>query len=372
MNSVLEGLLEKVTDGLLWANADGSVTYANQKAQTYCGLKPGDALPDSPLARAVAVIASGKLKSEVHLEFEPNAGSKQLLVAQVGPGMVAGEAWIYLKSPAPYGEALALNNLMTVIRSDFATPLKRLTGSMKNAYESENLEGCKDALLKVAEVTDTVSRLTELAGLWEREDLLACDRLELWSLLQCCWLQQQDQALARKITVRLISRFAEQEAPVVYASEFWLTRVVTESLGAALRAVPGGGTLDIELRQLGPRVLIVFRNSGMWPMRNGDAVMLADPNEAEKQAGPGKRENRPAAPPPAAKDLIGLHLCQCIIGLHGGQLREEDEDGLRNFLIDLPTGAPYRSDGAAMDAAQAQRYAADLATLMARRRQKAV
>ncbi|HET8869025.1 MAG TPA: sensor histidine kinase, partial [Aquabacterium sp.] len=125
------------------------------------------------------------------------------------------------------------------------------------------------------------------------------------------------------------------------------------------------------LRQLGPRVLIVFRNSGMWPMRNGDAVMLADPNEAEKQAEPGKRENRPAAPPPAAKDLIGLHLCQCIIGLHGGQLREEDEDGLRNFLIDLPTGAPYRSDDAAMDAAQAQRYAADLATLMARRRQKA-
>jgi hypothetical protein len=58
------------------------------------------------------------------------------------------------------------------------------------------------------------------------------------------------------------------------------------------------------------------------------------------------------------------------MSLHGGQLREEEEDGMRNFLIDLPTGAPYRAEDAAMDAAQAQRYAADLATLMARRRQK--
>ncbi|MDE2431532.1 MAG: PAS domain-containing protein [Burkholderiales bacterium] len=372
MNPVLQTLLDNVSDGLLWANANGEVTFANQKAQTYCGMKSGDRLPDSPMARAVAVIASGKLKSQVRLEFEPQAGCKQLLVAEVGPGMAQGEAWIYLKSPAPYGEALSLNNLMTVIRSDLATPLKRLTSVIKSAIESDSLEASKEGLQKVSEVTDTVIRLTELAQLWGHQDLLASDRLELWPLLKCCWLQQEHQALAKKITVRLVSRFAESEAPIVYASEFWLTRIVTESLGAALRAVPTGGTLDIELRQMGPRVLIVFRNSGMWPMRQDDATLLADPNAQPQTSDRSKSAARPPAPPPPnAKDLIGLHLCQCIVGLHGGQLREEDEDGLRNFLIDLPTGAPYRSMDQSMDAAQAQRYAADLAVLMSRRRQKA-
>jgi hypothetical protein len=379
MNPVLQALLERVTDGLVWANADGKITYANQKAQLYAGLKVGDSLPDSPMARAVAVIASGKLQRELQLEFEPVSGSKQLLLAQVGPGMVSGEAWIYIKPPPAYGEALALHNLMTVIHSDLATPLKRFSSAMKSAFESENIQAFKETLVKTAEVTDTVVRLTDLASLWESEDLLAADRLELWPLLQECWLQQEPQAVSRKITVRLINRIDEDNMPVIYASHFWMNKVINESLAAALKAVPTSGTLDIELRQMGPRVLVVFRNSGMWPSRENDATMLADPNSEEAQAAAaaaavaaaGKKPDPAKAPPPVnAKDLIGFHLCQRIMSLHGGQLREEEEDGMRNFLIDLPTGAPYRAEDAAMDAAQAQRYAADLATLMARRRQK--
>ena len=67
-------------------------------------------------------------------------------------------------------------------------------------------------------------------------------------------------------------------------------------------------------------------------------------------------------------DLIGLKLCQQVVAQHGGQLREEHDDGQRNFLIDLPTGAPFRSEATATDIAQAQVYARDLAALMARRR----
>lgn len=374
MNPVMQALFERVSDGFAWANADGRITYANQKALLYAGLTVGDTLPDSPLARAVAVIASGKLQRELTLEFEPATGTRQLLLAQVGPGMVAGEAWIYIKPPPAYGEALALHNLMTVIHSDLAAPLKRLSGAMKNAFESDNLDAFKETMVKTAEVTDTVVRLTDLASLWEQEDLLAVDRMELWPLLQACWLQQEPQAISRKITVRLINRIHDENMPVVYASHFWISKVINESLAAALKAVPTGGTLDIELRQMGPRVLVVFRNSGMWPSRDHDAAMLADPNSPEAQAAAaaaGKKPDPAKAPPPvSAKDLIGFHLCQRILSLHGGQLREEEEDGLRNFLIDLPTGAPYRAVDATMDAAQAQRYAADLSVLMARRRQK--
>jgi hypothetical protein len=41
---------------------------------------------------------------------------------------------------------------------------------------------------------------------------------------------------------------------------------------------------------------------------------------------------------------------------------------VRNFLIDLPTGAPFRNEAVDMDIAQAQVYARDPAALMARRR----
>jgi len=110
----------------------------------------------------------------------------------------------------------------------------------------------------------------------------------------------------------------------------------------------------------------VFRNSGMWPAAARNAVVLNDANARK----PGLQKPRGAPAADGARDLIGLHLCERIIRLHGGLLREEqDELGLRNFLIDLPTGAPGRDGGDAhMDAAQAQRYAADLSALMARRR----
>jgi CheY-like chemotaxis protein len=70
----------------------------------------------------------------------------------------------------------------------------------------------------------------------------------------------------------------------------------------------------------------------------------------------------------SARDQIGLKLCRHIVSLHGGQLREEEEDGVRNFLIELPTGAPHRNDQSQLDVAQAQRYATDLAALMSRAR----
>jgi len=43
---------------------------------------------------------------------------------------------------------------------------------------------------------------------------------------------------------------------------------------------------------------------------------------------------------------------------------------VRNFLIDLPAGAPVRSMTPEIDIQQAQQYARDLAALMARRRTK--
>ena len=113
--------------------------------------------------------------------------------------------------------------------------------------------------------------------------------------------------------------------------------------------------LDIDYRQLGPRALIVFRDCGAFAGASAGAVELGRDKTAPVQR-------------PDASAQIGFKLCQHIVALHGGRLREEMEDGLRNFLIDLPTGAPHRNDAAQLDIAQAQHYARDLAALMARAR----
>ena len=104
----------------------------------------------------------------------------------------------------------------------------------------------------------------------------------------------------------------------------------------------------------------LVRDSGLFAPRSPDAVELPTAKPAAKSAA--KDIGLPA------REHISLKPCQHIVSLHGGQLREETEDGLRNFLVDLPTGAPHRDDQSQLDIAQAQQYARDLAALMTRAR----
>ncbi len=153
----------------------------------------------------------------------------------------------------------------------------------------------------------------------------------------------------------------------LYGSSTWLRRVFQECLETGIRNTPRAGTLDIEHRQLGPRAVVLSAagavSAGATPAKG--AGKLAGARPAARSA------ERVVAPTMHAREQIGLKLCQHIVGLHGGQLREEEEDGLRNFVIDLPTGAPHRNDTTALDIAQAQQYAKDLAALMTRQRRKA-
>lgn len=366
MHPSLELVFSHLAGGLLWLSADGALKFVNTKATRLSGFQAGQVLPDCMLKKAIAVVGSGRHPKPIEMEYLPPAGEGRLLHAKVAPALSPGDVFVFLDEAAPHGEPLALDNLMTVIRTDLTAPLDRLQRGLQRVKDGDaDLDSVTDSAEQAAGIVETLKRMVDLSSLWSSDSLLATDRIEVWSVMQEAWRHVQPFAESRKLTVRLVNQIPEDTMPVTYGSDFWVRRVVAESLQAALRAAGTGATLDIELRQMGPRVLIVFRNSGMWPAAARDAVTLND-GKAPRAASAA----RPAAAQVNAKDLIGLHLCERIIRLHGGLLREEkDGDGMRNFLIDLPTGAPGReTHDAQMDAAQAQRYASDLSALMARRR----
>jgi K+-sensing histidine kinase KdpD len=210
----------------------------------------------------------------------------------------------------------------------------------------------------VGHLLGVVDRLVDLASLWDTNALMANDRIELWPLLQHAWGQIEPLARERGVKVRFRAQTDAGALATLYGSEHWMARVFQECLEAAVRSTRRGSMLDIEHRQLGPRAMVVFRDCGVFAARRRDGVEL-----------PAGSRHKPGAATKSAlsaKDQIGFKLCQHIVSLHGGQLREEEEDGQRNFLIDLPTGAPARTDDGQLDIAQAQQYARDLAALMTR------
>lgn len=321
MHPSLELIFSHLSGGLLWLGADGRIKYANARARQLAGLEVGQQLPDGTLKKAVAVIGSGRHDRPIDMEYLPAAGEQRLLHAQAAPAMTPGDVFVFLDEAAPHGEPLALDNLMTVIRTDLTAPLERLERSLKALRDGHaNATAAEEALGQAHVLVDTLKRMVDLSDLWSSDSLLANDRLEVWGLLQQAWQQTQAFAETRRVTVRLVNQIARDEMPVTYGSEFWVRRVVTESLQAALRSAQTGATIDIELRQMGPRVLIVFRNSGMWPAAARNAVMLNDAQarrpatarprggldaRAAERQGPDRpapvRTHHPAARRPAAR-----------------------------------------------------------------------
>lgn len=358
MHATLAELLENFRSGLLWVQKDGVVRYANADAVALTGLNPGRKLYDPDLVRAVATTVAQQTVAQVTtagvMKGSRPASAAAELRCRVLPGLSRDDAFVLIAHDHSEN-GVAFDNLLAVVRTDLRDPLREARASLKVTRDGrDRAEVVDQAAERAGDVLEVLDKLVDLADLWASDALLTSDRIEPWPLLQQVWEDVAPLARNRSITVRFVAHQKEAgDLAAIYGSETWLRRVFLECLEQAVRAARPGDTLDIDYRQMGPRALIVFRDCGAFAAASAQAVEM----EAAKMRGTDR-----------ARAHIGLKLCQHIVTLHGGRLREEMEDGLRNFLIDLPTGAPHRSDSAQLDIAQAQRYARDLAALMARAR----
>jgi hypothetical protein len=356
MHSSLAELLENMKSGLLWVQRDGVVRYANGNAAARTGLAPGRKIYDPDLAKAVAATVAGqapRVVSAIGASGAQAAGAPAELACRVIPGLARDDAFVLIGKGG--GDGSAYDNLMQVIRSDLRDPLTASAKALQVVRQSGSSHETVDT---VAELTRVLDKLVDMAELWGSGALVASDRIELWPLLQQVWAELEPMAIDRSVKVRFRAHGDAGSLATMYGSEHWLRRVFLECLESAVRSSRPGATLVIEHRQMGSRALIVFRDCGVFASRQHDAIEL--PHAVTGQQRPRR----------GARDQIGLKLCQHIVSLHGGALREEDEDGVHHFLVDLPTGAPHRDDHTQLDIAQAQQYARDLAALMARSRHR--
>jgi hypothetical protein len=362
MHASLAELLEGLKSGLLWVTREGSVRYANGLGSACTGLSAGRKLWDPDLVRAVAQTVGTATPSSVEcVGVSQGTGPAPTLSCRVIPGLSRDDAFVMIQTDGSEDSAV-IDKLMQVIDLDLRAPLKAASAHLAELSGRQGVPGLGDLLHDVKGLVEATETLVELSRVWRSGALTANDRIELWPLLQQVWQSVEPLATDRRIKVRFRAQVDAESLATLYGSEPWLRRVMQECLEASIRSSRPNGSLTIEHRQLGPRALIVFRDCGAFAAPVADDVPLGATGGRTASARPAARMD--------ARDQIGLELCRHIVALHGGQLREEHEDGLRNFLIDLPTGAPFRADQAAIDVAQVQQYARDLAELMARGRRR--
>jgi hypothetical protein len=361
----LTTLFEHLDCGLIWADAEFTIRYVNARAAEQTGLTVGEKVPMGPVRRAMDSAMRGH--SALPVKLPSASGDGQTLTITTMPGLGKQDAIALVRGDQPSSALTAgggLDALLTVIRADLLEPWNKLTLESQLARRTP---GAGETILglvnQIEEVGSTLQKLLDLAGVWSSSALVANDRVDMWDMVRTVWQAVEPLAASRNLKVRFARFPAEAELAAVYGSEPWLRRVLIECLESEIRSIPRGATIDIEYHQMGARGLIVFRDSGLFapPRKQATAMdLLVRPvrvdAEGEKQL--------------SARDLIGLRLCKYIVEQHGGQLREEHDGVQRNFLIDLPTGAPAQTSTPELDLLQAQQYAKDLAALVARRKQR--
>lgn len=364
MHASLAELLENLRTGLLWVTRDGIVRYANGDGAARTGLAPGRKVYDPDLARAVSQSVAARVPRQVTAVGVGMAAGGELQ-CRVIPGLAQDDAFVLIGTPLGQDDGSGYDNLMQAIRSDLRDPLRSSHAALQLLqFQGRNEPDVQAVADGVGQLLEVVDKLVDLASLWSSGTLMATDRIELWPLLQQAWGDVEPLALDRAVKVRFHALGGTDNLATLYGSEHWLRRVFAECLEAAVRATQRGSLLEIEHRQMGPRALIVFRDCGVFAARSTTAPGV--PMKAQARAADATSKDGV----PGAREQIGLKLCQHIVSLHGGHLREEHDDGQRNFLIDLPTGAPHQDANPQMDMAQAQRYASDLAALMTRARHR--
>jgi light-regulated signal transduction histidine kinase (bacteriophytochrome) len=363
MHATLSELLENLQPGMLWVSRDGLVRFSNAQAAAKMRLNSGARLQEPTLINAVNGTVIEQTPRTVTICGQPAGPGEPVpeLRCKVLPGLSRDDAMVLVTDSADEHAAVGFDNLMMVIRSDLRDPLSALTRTLVAARNDRDVHALDALCDQVDEIAQVLSKLIDLASVWGSESLVGTDRIELWPLLQEAWAKVEPLARARNLKARFTAQGPKTQLAAIYGSEHWLKRVFVECLEAAVRAARPGGSLEIEHRQMGPRALIVLRDSGAFVAAREEST----PMETAAVKGRAAAESGGKF---ASRDLIGLKMCQQIVAQHGGQLREEHDDGERNFLIDLPTGAPFRNEAVDMDIAQAQVYARDLAALMARRR----
>ena len=348
---------------ILTFGVNGLISYSNQAAKVHPG-KPVEAMSGKPVIKSlVKDVALSKVKLPYKVDVELADGNKAAGVFMAGPSGLDIAFVIQDVSGSANREThlRGLPDIIALLRDEVGPPLRKLSGLLGALPESSEQAALEEA---AGALDQRLRRLADLIAVFGDEVLITTDRIELSDVVKSVCAELAPRALAKKVQIEITE--PSQVLPPIYGNANLIRRAFFECFDNAIahsrKEVNSQQQLLVRIAYnlTGEHVLITVRNLGAIP---------------DEERGVETREVFAKPPNPAANDTkgrLGLPLVSRIVGLHGGNIRVAAVgDDETRVMMEFPTGAPLRGQ-AQLDIAQAQRYAADLAQLMSRRKKEAV
>lgn len=367
MNPRLQDLLHEVSDGLLVLAPDGRIRFLNETGLRLFGQHPGEALREPVLLRLIESVRHGYTSTPSRTEIDaPGQASRPDRLRVTLLPSPAGEGYLLVARNVTeeqfYRSTIA--NLMDLINHELRTPMQTLSMSVQLIMDELQEIGEEQARVRPladtaisagVRLTEKLQKLIELAQLFPGERLVEEERIEPVDLVE--EVASGLRELARERGIRVCLAGFSSSLPTVFGSRAWLRRALHELLENAVRHGRNTSVL-ISARAHDHRVTLVISDFGPEMGRHLHSRIFLPFHKganADNVDGLG----------------LGLPLAQRIIEMHGGRVRLSDEEGGKlGFSIELPAGAPHRTQDD-IQVRQAYLYARDLAVLL-RRAQKGI
>lgn len=357
MTGKAELMFEVLSDGVIFFDTTGSPRFVNRVARDQFGGRAGTVFTDVNVQRMLAELRAGRAQFplEVRTEFVREGKVHPLIVSILDWKSGGGYVFAIREDKVAFSEQNNLGIVFEMIRRELANPIENFIKAAESAVSVDpNLRAAGDSVL------DRLSKVVEVAQVFGDEEIVGNDRVQMREVFDESWPEIAPLAAPR--FVRISMNGFTGDLPPVYGSRKWLKRALAEIMHNAIKhALPGRdaqdlSVVDIEATFDGRWLNLRVTNLGLGVNRElGSRVFI-----------PFARARMPANP--SMKGLgLGLPIAQRIVELHGGQIKvEQTTDNRIEVLLMLPTGVAPRTDPR-LDIQQAQRYARDLAKVLARR-----
>jgi hypothetical protein len=352
MNEAFRMLFDQVKSGVVWVARDGNVRYANKAAVQLTPCLLGRPFMDPMVNRSIKSAVEGLLQLPFQFEITTQEEKPDVVRAVIIPAPVGTDLMLVLNNVSEerwYTQAL--ENLIRYVEAEMAQPIERLVADLASLQVPEaGPRGGKDERLTqdAHELSGKLGKLRDLVQVFGSGAIRRDDRIVMSELIREALASVAPLLDERNITVTLNGTEGEL---TIYGSPAWLARAMVEFLEHVIRAAARASVIEVSVAGNGTRILLRSRNRGLF-------VSNHDRRNAFVPFGVGDG-------PAQARQRIGMALARYIVEQHGGTVRIEDEFDAVDFVMELPAGAPAAQD-AQLSVEQAQRYARDMAQLMAR------
>ena len=229
--------------------------------------------------------------------------------------------------------SLAKNRFIASMSHEFRTPLNAVIGFSQLLLEKgddvDTLTGIqRDYIQRVytagKHMLALVSEISELSAIEQGKVRLSREKIYVADLLNDCVaihdLRLKDQNLT-------LIRNKDKESVYIHADRKHMMQVFSNLLVNAIKYVPGGGKIEIDLRQDGDRTVFSVGDNGIGIAPCDQRRIFKDFEQLDDQrlkaggAGLG----------------LGLSICRKLVELHGGKIWVESDEGHGSrFYFSIP------------------------------------